>query len=183
MTEEIVSFDEIAELLAGEGNAPLSRTAIGNFVQEGMPKAARGQYPARACTRWYIARLRRAVHQRKTEAPDGTIGTLDDAQIRLTTAKAENEEMTAKERRGELVPLWLYAQELSKVVVTVRAAFVNLPARIAPRLEGLTRVECKALLAGAVREQLLSLARSAEQATQKTPAVPDKRKRAPRSRR
>ncbi len=153
-----VSADEIAECLAGEGRPALSRAAISNFVRDGMPKAARGRYPERECMRWYIGRLRNTVQQRSTETPDGAIMTLDDAQIRLTTAKAENEEMTAKERRGELMPLSLHVSEVAKLITVTKQKFLNLPARLAPKMEGLSRVEGKALLTAATKAALQELA-------------------------
>lgn len=166
MLEQQVTIGELAALLAGASRPPLSRAAISNFVADGMPKSRRGTYPAVACLTWYVARLRSTVQQRAVEAPDGKVITLDDAQRRLTLAKAENEEMTAKERRGELMPLSLHVSEVAKLITVTKGKLLNLPGRMAPRLEGLMRMEIKALLVAAIKQALSELAKQDIQAEQ-----------------
>jgi phage terminase Nu1 subunit (DNA packaging protein) len=85
--------------------------------------------------------------------------SLDKEQTRLTAAKADNEEMTAAERRATLLPLDVYESEMAKLAQIVKMKFLNLPSRLAPKIEGLSRNETKALLTAAVKDTLLELAR------------------------
>ncbi len=170
-----VGIDGIRGLLAGEGHEPLSKMAISQFCADGMPKAARGMYDPMVCMTWYIGRLRTANQQRSVETEDGKVVRLDEAQRRLTLAKAENEEMTAKERRGELLPLSLHIAEMAKLVTVTKQKFLNLPARIAPKLEGLSRNETKALLTASVKSALSDLARPEENAADR-PDTPTRRR-------
>ncbi len=158
MPAKTVSAKEICQILAGDGHDPLTEMAVSKFVKDGMPKAARGTYDPVACMRWYIGRLRTSVKRKETETEDGTLLSLDKEQIRLTAAKADNEEMTAAERRNSLIPLEVYQAEQSKLVQIVKVKFLNLPARLAPKLESLSRNEIKALLNAAVKDTLTELA-------------------------
>jgi phage terminase Nu1 subunit (DNA packaging protein) len=160
MPVKTVSIEEICQVLAGEGHEPLTKMAVSNFVKDGMPKAARGLYEPVACMRWYIGRLRTSVKRKETETEDGSVLSLDKEQIRLTAAKADNEEMTAAERRNNLVPLEVYRAEQAKLVQVVKLKFLNIPSRLAPKLEALSRNEIKALLTAAVKETLTELART-----------------------
>lgn len=159
MATKTVSIEEICRVLAGEGHDPLTKQAVTNFVADGMPKAARGRYDPQACTHWYIGRLRTSVKRKETETPDGKTLSLDKEQIRLTAAKADNEEMTAAERRASLLPIDVYESQMAKLAQIVKMKFLNLPARLAPKLEALTRNEIKALLTAAVKDTLLELSR------------------------
>lgn len=179
MPLKTVAIKEICRILAGEGHEPLTEMAISNFVRDGMPKAARGKYDPDACAHWYIGRLRTSVKRRDSEDEEGNTLSLDKEQTRLIKAKADNEEMTAAERRGELIPLHRYESEMANLVNLVKSQFLNVPARIAPRLEGLTRNERKALLTASLKEVLSRLSRSNGHADD-TPALaaPAKRARA-----
>lgn len=162
MASELVALAEICRMLAGTGKEPVTKMTVSRFVSEGMPKASRGRYDGVACLMWYVARLRETVQLGDRETEDGKVVRLDEAQRRLTLAKAENEEMTAKERRGELLPLSLHIAEMAKLVTVTKQKFLNLPARIAPKLEGLSRNETKALLTASVKSALSDLARGAD---------------------
>lgn len=155
-----VSIEAICIILAGEGHPPLTKMAVTNFVKDGMPKAARGLYDPKACTHWYLGRLRTSVKRKEAESEDGERLSLDKQQIRLIGAKADNEEMTAAERRSTLLPLEVYEAQMAKLVQVVKMKFLNLPPRLAPKLEGLSRNEMKALLTAAVKDTLTELARN-----------------------
>ena len=66
--EMLMRSQEIRELLAGDGHAPLTEMAISKFVEEGMPKHRRGEYDGLACARWYLGRLRTRAHIRESKA-------------------------------------------------------------------------------------------------------------------
>ena len=180
MADTAVSITEICRILSGEGHEPLTKMAISHFVRDGMPQAARGKYQPVVCMTWYIGRLRTSVKRKESESEDGEILSLDKEQTRLIKAKADNEEMTAAERRGELVPIARYEEDLARVVGTVRMQFLNLPDRIAPRLLGLTRNEAKGLLRASVKDVLAGLAKQSHGHAKHTPApaAPAKRARA-----
>ena len=161
MAAKSASITEICRILAGEGHEPLTEMAVSHFVRDGMPKLARGKYDPQACTHWYIGRLRTSVKRKESESADGEILSLDKEQTRLVKAKADNEEMTASERRAELIPLDLYELEMARMVQVVKMQFLNLPSRIAPKLDGLNRTEAKALLLAAVKSALGTLSRKA----------------------
>lgn len=159
MAGKTASIKEICRILAGAGHDPLTEMAVSHFVRDGMPKLAHGKYDPQACTHWYIGRLRTAVRRKEAEGDDGKMISLDKEQTRLTKAKADNEEMTAAERRSILIPLDRYEMEMAKLVNIVKMQFLNLPARIAPKLDGLTRSETKALLTASVKGILAGLSR------------------------
>lgn len=182
MAVKTVSITELRRLLAGDGHEPLTEMAISKFVKDGMPKAARGQYDPTACMVWYIGRLRTSVQQRKTEGANGEQISLDDAQIRLTTAKAENEEMTAAERRGELMPLSLHISETAKLITVTKQRLLNLPGRIAPKLADLSRHEAKALLAAAINGALMDLAKGPTDVVDESATSPERKPTTKRTR-
>ena len=186
MAGKTASIKEICRILAGAGHEPLTEMAVSHFVRDGMPKLARGKYDSDACTQWYIGRLRTSVKRKEAESEDGEILSLDKEQIRLIRAKADNEEMTAAERRGNLVPIEIYEMEQAKLVGTIKMQFLNLPARIAPKCDGLTRSEVKALMTAAIKTNLAALAKSshgnpAPTAAAVTPAVRPRRRTAKRA--
>lgn len=172
MPAKTVSIEAICTILAGEGHEPLTKMAVSNFVKDGMPKSARAQYDPKACTHWYIGRLRTSVKRKETESEDGQRLSLDKEQIRLIGAKADNEEMTAAERRATLLPLEVYESQMAKLVQVVKMKFLNLPPRLAPKLEGLSRNEMKALLTAAVKDTLTELARNGHVAHSSNPDRP-----------
>lgn len=160
VSAELVPVGEIARLLAGDGHEALTRQAIGQFVAEGMPKAARGTYDPVTCLTWYVGRLRSAARSRKSEGEDGKQVSLDEVDIRLKTAKAESEEMSLAERRRELIPIHEHEVMLTSIVQVTKQRILNLPTRLAAKLEGLSTVEItvNAELVG-VGESLRSLRR------------------------
>ena len=185
MPVRTVSVKELCGILAGKGHESLTEMAVSKFVKDGMPKADRGRYDPEACLYWYVGRLRASAKKREAEGEDGSLLSLDKEQIRLTAAKADNEEMTAAERRGALLPLEVYEAEMAKMAQIVKLKFLNMPARLAPKLESLSRNEIKALMTAAVKDCLSELARGgrrggeAEAVKDEPPASRSKRKRTP----
>jgi phage terminase Nu1 subunit (DNA packaging protein) len=157
MKVKAVGIEEICRLLAGTGNPPLARFTVSSFVRDGMPKAARGQYDPIACVHWYIGRLRTANQKRSSEGPDGL--SIDEAERRLKRAKAESEEMTLAERRRELIPMDEHQHMRSTLVRVTRQRFASVPTRLAPKLQGCTSIEIKALLNASLKDALSDLAR------------------------
>ena len=127
----------------------VTKQSISNYASEGMPKRARGEFDLVECMRWYIARIKESTAEK--------VRDLAREQIRLTAASAEIKEITAAQMRGELIPLEIYEREVGRMFGVVRQGFLSLPARIAPQLEGLARLEIKQRLADPVREILSAL--------------------------
>ncbi|ADW70331.1 terminase small subunit, Nu1 [Granulicella tundricola] len=155
--QRLVSVTEIRTILAGKGHPMLSKQAITNFVKDGMPKRALGKYDRDECLAWYVGRLRTNVLKQETESRDGQVISLDKARARLVVAQAENEEMTALERKGKLIPLELYETEGSRWALLIKTNLLNLPSRLGPNLVGLTAPEIKALLNASMVEFLARL--------------------------
>lgn len=57
MEKRLVSVGVLRQVLAGEGEKPLSAMAISYFVKDGMPKVSRGVYDLHACVDWWACRL------------------------------------------------------------------------------------------------------------------------------
>ena len=150
---------DLCEFLSGAGHEPLTKMAISQFVSEGMPQAARGRYDLEACTFWYLGKLRTNAKRKLSEGPDGKTVSLDDAQRRLTLAKAESEELDLAERKSELVPLHLHESMLTHLVQITKQRILNIPSRLGSKLEGCTSIEIKALLTASLKDALAEIAR------------------------
>lgn len=161
MPVKTVSAKEICQILAGDGHDPLTEMAVSKFVRDGMPKESRGTYNPVACMSWYIGRLRTSVKRKETETEDGSMLSLDKEQIRLIAAKADNEEMTAGERRGTLIPIHIYEHHQARREQILKTKLMDLPNRIAPKIvDGLTRAEAKALMLAVVKGICAELAQN-----------------------
>ena len=162
MAGKSLSAKEICAHLAGAGHEPLTEMALSNFVKEGLPRASRGKYDLEACSFWYLGRLRTA-NQRRTAEVEGEDGkalpSLDHAERRLKIAKAESEEMTLAERRGELMPVHMHESMLVHLVAVTKQRMRNIAPRLAPKLEGCISIEIKALLNASIDAALTELSR------------------------
>lgn len=155
---ELVSATEIRRILAGQGKPPLSAAALADFVRDGMPRAARGLYDKRACTYWYIGRLRTSLLEKRSTDGNGNVASLSLEQKRLMKARADNEEMTANERRGVLMPTRM-AEEYKAAHRKVVTNKVGTLARRIGNLADLQTYEVKAKMMSAVKSILHELAR------------------------
>ena len=156
---ELIGVTEIRRILAGQGKPPLSAAAIAIFVGDGMPKAARGMYDKHACTHWYIGRLRSSLLEKTSADDDGKVVSLSLEQKRLMKARADNEEMTAAERRGVLVPTWMALHHKAIHMKVIANKVRTLPRRIGS-LADLQNHEMKAKMMAAVKSLLFDLAKT-----------------------
>ena len=76
---------------------------------------------------------------------------------RLLEARSEGAEIDLAERRGELIPLELFRSTMSGMILTARQQLLQLPARIAPSLEGENRNNIKLKLTVAIHGALSAL--------------------------
>lgn len=80
--------------------------SLKNFVDEGMPKAARGRYALTACVPWYLERERQAARAGKG------LNDLDLARQRKTVAEARMAELQLAEKEGAVIPTAVHAARL-----------------------------------------------------------------------
>lgn len=80
--------------------------SLKNFVDEGMPKAARGRYVLTACVPWYLERERQAARAGKG------LNDLDLARQRKTVAEARMAELQLAEKEGAVIPTAVHAARL-----------------------------------------------------------------------
>lgn len=127
-TKEVVTQAEAAKRLG------ISRQSLGVWVKRpGAPidyrrNVAYPIWPAFALWR----EQEREAQLRKELAP----ADLEEARARKTKAEAELAEIALEEKRGALVSLELYREELRRVVGRVRAQLLSVPGRYAPRTAG-----------------------------------------------
>lgn len=139
--DRYVSREEIAEELGVE-----ERT-ITNWVKAPpanapgpFPCRVRGRnrtFPRRKCLAWYIEfkvaeGLARAAPAQPTD--------LVEAERRKAVADAELAELKVAQLRGDLVPVALFREEVSRPLQRVRARLMTVPGEFGPRFVGLSEV-------------------------------------------
>ncbi|MGH9531852.1 MAG: hypothetical protein ACRD2Q_05620 [Terriglobales bacterium] len=80
-----------------------------------MPRAERGKYELGACMAWYVRYLQRAFERRKLLSDDGSSTDLRKQRARLLKASADVAEMDLAEKRGELIPVAVFRQEMRNI--------------------------------------------------------------------
>lgn len=129
-----VSRDFLARLLG------VDVRSVKNFVDEGMPKSARGAFSLQACVQWYIEREREAARGAKG------LNDLDLARQRKTVAEARSAELDLAEREARLIPIELHESRLRERLDTV-AGSVKAINRFQPDVKAaLTDEDADALL-------------------------------------
>ena len=95
-----------------------------------LPKHDHAQYDLKACTRAYINYIKTRIEGSKK----ATESTLTSERARLTKAKADEAEINAKERKGDLVAVDAVEQAWEKIGSVLRSRLLTVPAKIAARL-------------------------------------------------
>lgn len=125
--------------------------SIGNFVAEGMPKAARGRFPLQACVQWYIQREREAARAGKG------LNDLDLARQRKTIAEARLAEMGVADKEGSSLPMPVHEERLRARLESVAGA-IKANGRYQPDVKAaITDEQADALLDRMADEQLAEL--------------------------
>jgi len=96
-----------------------------------------------ACLEWYVRFLERAVEQRQSLTNRAANDAVKRERAHLLHAqvqKAERQDLIAS---GELVPIEVMRGRLSTMIVQARQNLLQLPARVAPQLEGEPRLVIK----------------------------------------
>jgi phage terminase Nu1 subunit (DNA packaging protein) len=130
---------------------------VQQLAQEGMPHGdGRGKYDLAQCMLWYIRYLQKVIDKR--ESPQGSIGdSLRTQRERLVSAQADREELELSKLRGELIPVSLFEQVMSKQITSARQRLLTLPGSVAHMLEGETRDVIKVRLTAEIRTVLNSM--------------------------
>lgn len=124
----------LAELLA------VDVRSIKNFVDEGMPKLARGRYDLRDCVQWYLTREREAARGGKG------LSDLDLAKQRKELAMAAKAEIEVEQLRGEILPLDVHESRVEVIAARLATRIKGLGRYIADVQRATTAVEASALL-------------------------------------
>lgn len=124
----------LAELLA------VDVRSIKNFVDEGMPKLARGRYDLRLCVQWYITREREAARGGKG------LSDLDLAKQRKELALAAKAEIEVEQLRGESIPLDVHERRVEALAGRLAGRLKGLGRYLADVQRATTAVEASALL-------------------------------------
>lgn len=100
---------------------------------------------------WYRGEL-----QKGRERP----ADFEEAKTRKMQAEAELAELTLEEKRGEVVGVGVFREEVQRVVQTVRAQLLAVPGRMAPRTAGVASLaDSQQAWDAAIRDVLRELQR------------------------
>ena len=149
---------------------------IDNLVLDGLPRTKRGRsndYGIEAVV-WYF---RRREEREKATRPD-----LKESQERFEAARARKMEIELELLQEETVKARVSKEEVARVLDRLRAAYLNVPAVIAPRLMGCkTLRQMTAQLTEGMREGLQLLQATADDNTGHNGRRPPKKKAAKRA--
>lgn len=130
----------------------VSPRQLQTWGKAGAPREERGWWDVQAMLLW------RGVASTQSES-NGLADKLD-ADIKLKQIKAQNEELKYRELAGELIPLSLVEERVSKVFANMRVSFMDMGNRIMGKIFTLypeLAVECKRMIEIEVRETLKDL--------------------------
>jgi phage terminase Nu1 subunit (DNA packaging protein) len=123
----------------------VKKSAVANWASDGMPKLARNQFDLKLCFDWWLDNIFRPSETSKQE---------DDSRERYWSAKADREEMSRDQTRGDLMPKAEIGQQWAWRSAELRASLRALASRLPQRIDGLDihdtraaiRAECDAIL-------------------------------------
>lgn len=135
-----------------------------DMVKAGLPKIARNTYPLAEALQWYISFWRDRAEGREEPEDEDKVGPLNQlrlVRIRLNEAKAEDAELDLAQKKGELIHIDDYLDELQAAIQPVRSRLLGAPDRIVPELaEADSEEEMRARMERVVREILEDLRQS-----------------------
>jgi len=145
-----------AQEIAKSLNVSLRR--VHQLVTDGMPKAERGRFDGTTCLEWYVRHLQRAVQHRESLTGKTTAERVRVARVELLNAQKDKLTRENAEALGQLVPLDVFREQMSGMILTARQRLLQMPDRIAPQLEGESRAIIKERLRGEIHLALVALA-------------------------
>jgi phage terminase Nu1 subunit (DNA packaging protein) len=138
----------------------LDERRVQQLVQEGMPRAARGQYDPVKCLLWYVRYLQNALEKKSVPTFDGGYVGEREERVRLLRADADLREIELAKERRQLVAIQDVEKEMTDLVLTTKARILAIPPRLAPELVGETsHIMIQAKLEQACKESLAYLAK------------------------
>ena len=140
-TALLVSQIQVAKLFKVD-----TRT-VRNWMDAGMPVAAKGKYNLAEIVPWKILR-----DQPSSADAAVWIAKCHEIRARWTGYKAELEEVKVKTVKGRLVPRDEVERGLVQVSIAIKQALLALPRSMAPRLTGMETREIEAILRERVEE-------------------------------
>jgi phage terminase Nu1 subunit (DNA packaging protein) len=143
VAETLVSRDYLAKLFG------VDVRSIKNFVDEGMPKEARGKYSLQKCVPWYLNREREAARNNKG------LNDLDLARQRKTVAEARMAEIDLATAEGQAIPLELHISRMRERLETVAGA-VKAIGRYQPDIKAAVTDEAADALLERMGDQILA---------------------------
>jgi phage terminase Nu1 subunit (DNA packaging protein) len=147
----LVGISLIAERLK------LTPRRIQQLAGEGLPRVTRGKYDVDQVLDWYIAKLERQLAGETDE--EGETAKRYKEELRLLSARADQQELDLAARRRELVSIADVQKEMTDLVATTKARILTVPARLAPELlSEQSRVMVQAKIEKALKEALAHLA-------------------------
>jgi len=118
----LVSTKEMAEVFG------VTRRAIGQFVESGMPKVELGKFYLPECVQWLL--------DRRTEPEESR--NLRNQRLKLILAQTEKTEIDIKIRRDGLIELTEVSHVINELTMIFTSQLDPIGSRLAPDLVGLT---------------------------------------------
>lgn len=141
------------------------------LADEGIiKKSDRGRYDLVESVRGYVKFLRD-----RTLGPDQAANTYAEQRARLTRARADEEELKARQLAGELIPAAQLENAWGAVVDVMRLRLLAIPAKVAARI-GMARnaVEAQQIIRAEIHDALTELTKvNVTVAIDPTAAIPD----------
>lgn len=147
----ILSVSELAETLN------LTPRRIQQLAAEGMPKMDTGAYDRDICLLWYLGYLQKLATGRPTSDQASTAELLRIEQTRLAAEQADKLAIQNAELRSDLCRLSVWESELAGLLSEIRSAFLRMPSKLAPILDGPVN-DRKRVIAAEIRQILGGLA-------------------------
>jgi hypothetical protein len=124
---------------------PITRQGLSRWVDRGMPKKARNQYPLKECLDWI-----------KTNVWGVGIGKEDFAQEKLKYQKARTrrEELRVQQEEKSVIPRDQAIKWVSLLVAEAKAAFMNFPRRMGASL---ALISDEKEIEGTLRKEIYSI--------------------------
>lgn len=114
--------------------------SIKNFVDDGMPKMARGKYDLGACVKWFVE------HEREKARAGKGLNDLDLARQRKTIAEARKAELELETLEGNVIPLDMHESRLEAIGLRLAAQCKGLDRFISDVQRATSTIEAKAVV-------------------------------------
>lgn len=140
------------------GGMGLSVSRVHQLVGLGMPKRARGKYDLVECLKWLVKFQRDLISRHETESGSTSADLVRRQRARLLEVRTQQAEAELAAQQGTLIPLEVFSAQMSAMISIARQQLLQLPARIAPGLEGEPRHIIQHKLKLAIHAALTALA-------------------------